>query len=116
MCWSSCPIAGSWTKALEDELTAVVKRMLNSERDLGDFYSAMRARDGYDWLEAERRGRILICPSLWEDLAKVLLTTNCNWSQTVNMTRQLCQLGQEHPRPAPCPCLPQSGAYRRPAL
>ena len=96
------------TTALEDELTAVVKRMLNSEWDLGDFYAAMRARDGYEWLEAERRGRILICPSLWEDLAKVLLTTNCNWSQTVNMTRQLCQLGEEHPT------LPQVHAFPGP--
>ena len=42
--------------------------MLSLEWDLSAFYHAMRAHAGYEWLEAERRGRILVCPSLWEDL------------------------------------------------
>ncbi len=83
--------------ALEAELTAAVRRIFNVDWDLSAFYSAMRAHEGYDWLEAERRGRILVCPTLWEDLAKVLLTTNCSWSQTINMTGQLCRLGAPHP-------------------
>ena len=83
--------------ALQAEVTDAVARMLNIDWDLRPFYRAMRAHEGYAWLEAERRGRILVCPGLWEDLAKVLLTTNCSWSQTINMTRQLCQLGAPHP-------------------
>ena len=27
----------------------------------------------------------------------MLLTTNCSWSQTINMTSQLCRLGAPHP-------------------
>lgn len=81
----------------QDEASAAVRRMLNMDWDLSVFYAAMRAHAGYEWLERERRGRILISPSLWEDLAKVLLTTNCNWAQTVQMSRRLCQLGAEHP-------------------
>lgn len=83
--------------ALKSELTRCVRRMLNMDWDLAPFYQAMRAHAGYEWLEAERCGRILIAPSLWENLAKVLLTTNCNWAQTINMTRRLCQLGPAHP-------------------
>ena len=83
--------------ALHAELTAAVKRIFSLDWDLSAFYQAMRAHKGYEWLEAERRGRILVCPSLWEDLAKVLLTTNCSWSQTINMTGQLCRLGAPHP-------------------
>ncbi|MCE2473417.1 MAG: 3-methyladenine DNA glycosylase [Anaerolineae bacterium] len=83
--------------ALHAECRAAVKRIFSLDWDLSAFYQAMRAHEGYEWLEAERRGRILVCPSLWEDLAKVLLTTNCSWSQTINMTSQLCQLGAPHP-------------------
>ena len=94
------------SQALECEIGTAVKRMLNLDWDLRPFYAAMRAHAGYDWLERERRGRILVCPSLWEDLAKVLLTTNCSWSQTVNMTSQLCQLGKPHASLAGCHAFP----------
>ncbi len=94
------------TDSLEAELHGAVKTMLNIDWDLSAFYAAVRAHEGYDWLEAERRGRILIAPSLWEDLAKVLLTTNCSWSQTVNMCRQLCPLGAPHPNIKGCHAFP----------
>lgn len=94
--------------ALQAEIGAAVKRMLSIDWDLRPFYQAMRSHEGYAWLEAARRGRILVCPSLWEDLAKVLLTTNCSWSQTINMTEQLCQLG------APCPADPDWHAFPTP--
>jgi len=35
-------------------------------------------------------GRMLRSPTLWEDLAKTLLTTNCNWRKTQNMVTGLC--------------------------
>ena len=102
------PDCDELTAALSAELTAAVKTMLNIDWDLGAFYTAMQAHEGYAWLEAERRGRILIAPSLWEDLAKVLLTTNCSWSQTVNMCRQLCQLGAAHPAVENCHAFPRA--------
>ncbi|MCY3781400.1 MAG: 3-methyladenine DNA glycosylase [Chloroflexi bacterium] len=94
------------TPELKSEVSAAVERMLNTGWDLSAFYTCMRAFDGYAWLERERQGRILISPSLWEDLAKVLLTTNCNWSQTVNMCRNLCQLGAPHPTVEGCQAFP----------
>ena len=100
------PDCQALTPRLESELTAAAGRMLNIDWDLGAFYAAMRAHAGYEWLEKERRGRILICPSLWEDLAKVLLTTNCNWAQTVNMTGRLCRLGAAHPTVDGCCAFP----------
>ena len=95
--WVSLPDCVQLRPALQAECRAAVKRIFSLDWDLSAFYRAMRAHEGYEWLEAERRGRILACPSLWEDLAKVLLTTNCSWSQTINMTSQLCQLGAPHP-------------------
>ena len=94
------------TSELAVELNAAVKRMLNIDWESSEFYTAMSAHEGYQWLEAERHGRILACPSLWEDLAKVLLTTNCSWSQTINMAGQLCRLGTPHPTIADCHAFP----------
>ncbi len=82
---------------IQPKMNDAARRMLGSERDLRPFYAGMRAHADYDWLETEGHGRILTCPSAWEDLAKILLTTNCTWAQTVQMCRRLCQLGAPHP-------------------
>ena len=100
-----CPLEN---ETLRPEVARAVKRMLNLDWDLSAFYAAMAAHEGYHWLETERRGRILIAPSLWEDLAKVLLTTNCSWAQTVNMCRQLCKLGAPHPAVEDCRAFPSA--------
>ena len=98
-----CELASA---GLREGVARAVRRMLNIDWDLSAFYAAMAAHPGYEWLEAQRRGRILIAPSLWEDLAKVLLTTNCSWAQTVNMCRQLCRLGAPHPTVEDCFAFP----------
>ena len=82
---------------LRAELESLARRMLSLDWDLRPFYAAMRGFAGYDWLEAEKRGRILVGADLWEDLAKVLLTTNTTWAQTVQCCARLCQLGTPHP-------------------
>lgn len=91
------PEYGTLSNALSSEIEALVRRILNVDWDLGEFYQAMQGFDGYDWLEREQRGRILISPTLWEDLAKVLFTTNTTWAQTIQMSERLCQLGTPHP-------------------
>ena len=35
--------------------------------------------------------------SIWEDLVKVLLTTNTTWAQTIQTSQRLCNLGTPHP-------------------
>lgn len=98
-----CELASA---GLREEVASAVVRMLNIDWDLSAFYAAMAAHPGYEWLEAQRRGRILIAPTLWEDLAKVLLTTNCSWAQTINMCQQLCRLGAPHPTVEDCYAFP----------
>lgn len=79
------------------EISTIVRTIFNIDWDLTTFYAAMRDHEGYDWLEKEGKGRILIGASLWEDLAKVLFTTNTSWAQTISMSQRLCDLGQAHP-------------------
>ncbi|MCM3760589.1 hypothetical protein M3212_07280 [Alkalihalobacillus oceani] len=44
------------------------------------------------------RGRLLRSPTLFEDVVKVILTTNTRWGQTINMARNLVdQLGDTLP-------------------
>jgi 3-methyladenine DNA glycosylase/8-oxoguanine DNA glycosylase len=59
------------------------------------FYAFLRGRSHYEWIEAQQQGRLLVCPTVWEDLAKTLLTTNTTWAQTKNMARRLCAFGDE---------------------
>ena len=42
--------------------------------------------------EMENRGRILRCPSLFEDILKTVFTTNCTWKNTEMMAENLCSL------------------------
>ena len=102
----SLPDVSRNSGALEKALRQIVIEMLNLDWDLRPFYAAMREFDGRDWIEKERRGRILKSPTLWEDLAKVLLTTNTSWAQTVAMCRRLCELGTPHPTAPGCHAFP----------
>ncbi len=104
------PDCRSPSPQMEAEFSLAAKRILNIDWDLCAFYAAMRAHEGYDWLETERKGRILISPNLWEDLVKVLLTTNCAWAQSVNMSRRLRRLGAARPSLEDCQAFPSPGS------
>ena len=92
---------------LQSEIAAVVACMLNLQLDLAPFYAAMRGFAGRGWIADEKRGRMLRGGSLWEDLAKVLLTTNTRWAQTKAMCRRLCALGDPHPTRSDCHAFPK---------
>jgi len=61
-----------------DELT---ERLMQTAKKL--------SKGAYD-LVRSGSGRMLKSPTLWEDLAKTLLTTNCNWRKTQSMVTNLC--------------------------
>jgi N-glycosylase/DNA lyase len=50
-----------------------------------------------------RLGRLLAAPTVWEDLAKTLATTNTTWSGTVTMCQRLTRLGAPA---SDIPCFP----------
>jgi 3-methyladenine DNA glycosylase/8-oxoguanine DNA glycosylase len=81
------------TSAEQDEIRVRVARILSMDQDLTAFYSTAAAQPGYDWIEARGAGRMLTSPSVWEDLAKTLLTTNTTWTMTRGMVTRLTELG-----------------------
>jgi 3-methyladenine DNA glycosylase/8-oxoguanine DNA glycosylase len=76
------------------ELHAAIATMLCFDWDIDALYSALEAHPQYAWVAQDWHGRLLVAPTVWEDMAKVLLTTNTTWSQTIAMVKRLCALGQ----------------------
>lgn len=76
------------------EVRDVVGRIFHLDLDLRSFYRRIEGRSPYEWVEAHGAGRLLRSPTVWEDLAKTLLTTNTTWSMTRAMVARLTALGE----------------------
>jgi len=79
------------------EIDGLVRKMLNLNKDLSAFYDLLIDLPEYDWVERVGAGYILRGATVWEDLAKTLLTTNITWRQTVEMCNRLVTLGDKTP-------------------
>ena len=107
------------TAAQTRTLRRIVPRMLRLEEDLTEFWRLCRRADELRWVARRRAGRILRSASVFEDLLKLLFTTNCSWSATKLMTSRLVDaLGLVSPSgrrafPSPEICAAQDvGFYR----
>ncbi len=77
----------------QPEIAGLVARCLSFDHDLSPFHDLLRAHPDYVWIERAGAGRMLVSPTVWEDLAKTLLTTNTTWTMTKSMVSRLCALG-----------------------
>ena len=59
---------------------------------MSPFYRRVEGDERLGWA-ADGAGRILSSPTVFEDVAKTICTTNCAWSGTVRMTQALADLG-----------------------
>jgi N-glycosylase/DNA lyase len=77
---------------------AQLRRMLAVDVDLTELYARCAALPSLAWVPASGLGRLLRSPTVFEDLAKTLATTNCSWALTKLMCRRLVDsLGAEGP-------------------
>lgn len=81
----------------QDALASIIRRMLSMDHPIEAFYAAIRAHPDYAWFEQIGAGRMFVSPTVWEDLAKTLLTTNTTWTMTKGMVARLVTLGEAHP-------------------
>lgn len=79
------------------EINQVIARCLNFDADLRPFYELLHAHPNYEWIAQVGAGRMLCSPTVWEDLAKMLLTTNTTWAMTIGMVKRLAALGEPAP-------------------
>jgi 3-methyladenine DNA glycosylase/8-oxoguanine DNA glycosylase len=87
------------TDAERQEVAGKVTWMLDLGLDLGPFYALARDEPRLAQAEEAGRGRILRCPTLFEDVVKTILTTNVAWSGTIRMVEKLVS-GFGEPVPA----------------
>lgn len=92
---------GPPTAAHRDELARRLHRIFHLDLDLAPFYERLRGEERYAWVERSGAGRLLRCPTVWEDLAKTLMTTNTTWGGTRGMVRRICELGEGGAFPGP---------------
>lgn len=103
------------TRLSRPELAAVrdqLRHMLRMDEDLGPFHDACRGVPRLAWVTRRRAGVLLRSPTVFEDLVKLLFTTNCTWTQTVAMTRKLVDAAGDA-TPSGARCFPTVAQCRR---
>jgi 3-methyladenine DNA glycosylase/8-oxoguanine DNA glycosylase len=78
-------------KADEAKVVRDARHILRLDDDLAAFYSAMSAEPDFGWIAEQGAGRMLRSPTVFEDLVKMICTTNCSWALTEKMTSGLVQ-------------------------
>ncbi len=80
------------------QLRAALRRMLRLDQELTPFWEICARDPSRHWIAERGAGRLLRAPALFEDLLKLLFTTNCSWAATRLMTRRLVEaLGRAAP-------------------
>lgn len=73
-----------------------VRHMLRLDDEMGEFYGLLTQDSDFSWIPAQGAGRMLRSPTVFEDLVKMICTTNCSWALTEKMVTGLVQnLGRE---------------------
>ena len=73
-----------------------VRHMFRLDDDLREFYQSVTADPDFAWVAREGAGRLLRSPTVFEDLVKMICTTNCSWALTENMVSGLVnEIGRE---------------------
>jgi 3-methyladenine DNA glycosylase/8-oxoguanine DNA glycosylase len=68
-----------------------VRHMLRLDDDIGAFYQLLAADDDFNWIPSQGAGRLLRSPTVFEDLVKMICTTNCSWALTEKMVTGLVE-------------------------
>jgi 3-methyladenine DNA glycosylase/8-oxoguanine DNA glycosylase len=89
-----------------DSLTAVQRRDVRSQladilrlnENFSDFYVEARRHKDYRWIANLGAGRLLRAPTVFEDVVKMICTTNCTWGLTEMMVKNLTMKLGRHVR------------------
>ncbi len=93
------------------EIRRAVRRMLRLDEDLSEMYELMARINGHSLRLTPGAGRLLRCPSLFEDIVYTICTTNITWSGTKRMVERLVtRLGEPFPGQSELQAFPTAGA------
>ena len=82
----------NYSHTTERQIKNMMGRIFRLDEDLDGFYGMCKNLPQFSYVARENRGRILRCPSLFEDILKTVFTTNCTWKNTEMMAENLCSL------------------------
>jgi N-glycosylase/DNA lyase len=77
------------SRAERADLETQVRHMLRLDEDYAGFYETASAHAAFAWIGPNGAGRLLRSPTVFEDLVKLICTTNCTWSLTEVMVGNL---------------------------
>ena len=98
---------GQLIEAERDEVADKVEWMLGLNQDFSAFYDLAREEPKLAHVEERAQGRLLRCPTLFEDTVKTILTTNTSWQGTIRMVEALVtQIGAPLPTEQTCHAFP----------
>jgi 3-methyladenine DNA glycosylase/8-oxoguanine DNA glycosylase len=84
------------SKTAAETVVRDVRHMLRLDDNMITFYRAMNADPGFDWIARSGAGRMLRSPTVFEDLVKMICTTNCSWALTEKMVTGLVPVCYTH--------------------
>jgi N-glycosylase/DNA lyase len=79
------------SKQATDTVRNQVRHILRLDDDLKPFYRTMKGDPEFQWVSDEGAGRMLRSPTVFEDLVKMICTTNCSWALTEKMVTGLVE-------------------------
>lgn len=83
------------TRKLSAAELEIIQSMFGLGEPLDAFFKLANAHDRA-WIQKHKLGRLMRAETVFEDLIKLILTTNCTWSLTKKMVTDMCvQLGEE---------------------
>jgi N-glycosylase/DNA lyase len=71
------------------EVIRQITSCLRLTEDFSDFYHETRRHPKHRWIAKAKAGRMLRSPSVFEDVVKMICTTNCSWALTEIMVNNL---------------------------
>ncbi len=71
------------------EIKQQIESCLRIKEDFSEFYLEAGRRPKFRWISKIKAGRMLRAPSVFEDIIKMICTTNCSWSLTEIMVENL---------------------------
>jgi 3-methyladenine DNA glycosylase/8-oxoguanine DNA glycosylase len=83
-------------KRASEQIVKDVRHMLRLDDKLDDFYNVVVGEPEFSWIRTQGAGRLLRSPTVFEDLVKMICTTNCSWALTEKMVTGLVEnLGRQ---------------------
>jgi N-glycosylase/DNA lyase len=66
-----------------------LKVCLHLDEEMAEFYAEAKRSQRFRWIPKAGAGRMLRAPTVFEDVVKMICTTNCSWSLTEVMVQNL---------------------------